>query len=167
MALRKVLVYPDPRLRNKAAPVESVTDEFKQIVDDMFETMYEHNGVGLASIQINVPWRIITIDVGDDKDEPLTLINPEILEKHDIEEGLEGCLSFPGVYDKVKRASKIKFKALDREGKEYTKDAEGLLAVCVQHEIDHLDGRLLIDELSPLKRSRLLKKMEKIRKANM
>jgi peptide deformylase len=167
MALLPVLVYPDQRLRNQAKPVVEVTDETRKIVEDMFETMYEDGGVGLASIQVDIQQRIVTIDVSESRDEPLTLINPEILEKHDEKEGLEGCLSFPGVFDKIKRAERIKFKALDKDGKEYTMDAEGLLAVCVQHEIDHLDGKLLIDYLSPLKKGRLLKKLEKHKKLRM
>lgn len=167
MALRKVLCYPDPRLRTLAKPVAEVTDETRQLVGDMFETMYEHNGVGLAATQVDVHQRVIVIDVSDSRNEPLVLINPEITWLGELKEGLEGCLSFPGVFDKVKRADHVKFKAQDRSGAWYEKEARDLLAVCVQHEMDHLLGKLMVDYLSPLKRSRVLKKMQKMHRINL
>ena len=153
--------FPDSRLRNVARPVEKVDDEIKQLVDDMFETMYDAPGIGLAAIQINVPQRVIVIDVSEDKSEPLCLINPEILEKEGEESMDEGCLSVPEIYETVTRAEKIRVRALDRDGNSFEMDADGLLAVCIQHEIDHLDGKLFVDYLSNLKRQRIRKKLEK------
>ncbi len=153
--------FPDSRLRNVARPVEKVDDEIKQLVDDMFETMYDAPGIGLAAIQINVPQRVIVIDVSEDKSEPLCLINPEILEKEGEESMDEGCLSVPEIYETVTRAEKIRLRALDRDGSSFEMDADGLLAVCIQHEIDHLDGKLFVDYLSNLKRQRIRKKLEK------
>jgi peptide deformylase len=155
------LHFPDSRLRNVARPVEKVDDEIKQLVDDMFETMYDAPGIGLAAIQINVPQRVIVIDVSEDKSEPLCLINPEILEKEGEESMDEGCLSVPEIYETVTRAEKIRLRALDRDGSSFEMDADGLLAVCIQHEIDHLDGKLFVDYLSNLKRQRIRKKLEK------
>ena len=161
MAILEILHFPDPRLRNVARPVEEVDDEIRQLVDDMFETMYDAPGIGLAAIQINVAKRVIVVDVSEDKSEPLCLINPEILEKEGEETMDEGCLSVPEIYESVTRAEKIRVRALDREGKSYEMDVDGLLAVCIQHEIDHLDGKLFVDYLSNLKRQRIRKKLEK------
>ncbi|RMG36931.1 MAG: peptide deformylase [Gammaproteobacteria bacterium] len=161
MAILDILHFPDPRLRNKAKPVAEVDDRIRRLVDDMFETMYQAPGIGLAAIQVNVPLRVVTIDISEQHDQPLTLINPEILERDGIEEMDEGCLSVPGVYEKVRRAERIRFRALDRDGRSFEQEADGLLAVCVQHEIDHLDGKLFVDYLSNLKRQRIRKKLEK------
>jgi len=164
MPLLEILKFPDERLRTKAVPVEAVTDEIKQLVDDMFETMYAAPGIGLAATQVNRHQRIVVIDVSENKDEPLCLINPVIIGKEGVEEYEEGCLSVPGIYETVERAERILFKALNREGEEVKVEVDGLLAICVQHEIDHLDGRLFVDYLSPLKRNRIKKKMEKHQK---
>ncbi|MDX1346227.1 MAG: peptide deformylase [Sedimenticolaceae bacterium] len=161
MAKREILHFPDPRLRNLARPVEEVDEEIRQLVDDMFETMYDAPGIGLAAIQINVAKRVIVVDVSEDKSEPLCFINPEILEKEGEESMDEGCLSVPEIYETVTRAEKIRVRALDREGNSFEMDADGLLAVCIQHEIDHLDGKLFVDYLSNLKRQRIRKKLEK------
>jgi len=161
MAILDILHFPDPRLRNKARPVTQVDDKVRRLVDDMFETMYAAPGIGLAATQVNVPLRVVTIDISEERDQPLALINPEILERDGVEEMNEGCLSVPGVYEKVRRASHIRFRALDREGRSFEGEAEGLLAVCIQHEIDHLDGKLFVDYLSSLKRQRIRKKLEK------
>lgn len=161
MAKREILHFPDPRLRNVAEPVEKVDDEIRQLVDDMFETMYDAPGIGLAAIQINVAKRVIVVDVSEDKSEPLCLINPEILEKEGEETMDEGCLSVPEIYETVTRAEKIRVRALDREGNFFEMHVDGLLAVCIQHEIDHLDGKLFVDYLSNLKRQRIRKKLEK------
>lgn len=161
MALLDILHYPDTRLRNVAKPVAEVNDEVRGLIDDMFETMYAAPGIGLAAIQVNVLQRVVVIDVSDNGDEPLALINPQILEKDGVETMQEGCLSVPGYYETVQRAERIKFRYLDRDGKTVEREADGLLAVCVQHEIDHLDGKLFVDYLSDLKRSRIRKKLEK------
>lgn len=161
MALLEILEFPDERLRRKAKPVEVVDASIQRLIDDMFETMYAAPGVGLAATQVNVAKRVVVIDVSETKDQPLCLINPEILDRSGIEEREEGCLSVPGVFEKVCRAEKVKVKALDRSGKPFEFEAEGLLAVCVQHEIDHLDGKLFVDYLSPLKRQRIRKRLVK------
>jgi len=161
MATLEILRFPDARLRNKAKPVKQVDDQVRTLIDDMFETMYEAPGIGLAAVQVNVPQRVITIDISEERDQPLALVNPEILEKDGIEEMSEGCLSVPGVFENVKRADHIRFRALDRDGEPFEMEAEGLLAVCIQHEIDHLDGKLFVDYLSSLKRQRIRKKLEK------
>jgi len=161
MAKREILHFPDPRLRNLARPVEEVDEEIRQLVDDMFETMYDAPGIGLAAIQINVAKRVIVVDVSEDKSEPLCFINPEILEKEGEETMDEGCLSVPEIYETVTRAEKIRVRALGRDGNTFEMDADGLLAVCIQHEIDHLDGKLFVDYLSNLKRQRIRKKLEK------
>jgi len=166
MALLPVLRFPDPRLRNKAEPVTEVDDKIKKIIDDMLETMYEENGIGLAAIQINIEKQIIVMDVSDDKSEPKAIINPEILHQAGNEKMTEGCLSVPGIYAEVPRAQKIEVKALDRNGQEMQFEAEGLLGHCIQHEMDHLMGKLFVDYLSPLKRQRIRKKLEKDRKRN-
>lgn len=161
MARLDILHYPDSRLRRVAKPVTEITDEIRRLVDDMFETMYAAPGIGLAAIQVNVDKRVIVIDVSDDNDEPLALINPEILEKDGVETMQEGCLSVPDVFETVQRAERIKVRYLDRDGNSVERDADGLLAVCIQHEIDHLDGKLFVDYLSDLKRTRIRKKLEK------
>ena len=161
MAKREILHFPDPRLRNVATPVEEVDGEIRELVDDMFETMYDAPGIGLAAVQINVVKRVIVVDVSEDKSQPLCFINPEILEKTGEETMDEGCLSVPEIYETVTRAEKIRVRALDRDGNSFEMDADGLLAVCIQHEIDHLDGKLFVDYLSNLKRQRIRKKLEK------
>ena len=161
MAIRDILHYPDPRLRNRAQAVERVDDEVRRLLDDMLETMYAAPGIGLAAIQVNVPKRVITIDISEHGDQPLCLINPEILELAGSIETEEGCLSVPGIYESVERADAIRARGLDRDGQAVEFEAEGLLAVCVQHEIDHLDGKLFVDYLSQLKRQRIRKKAHK------
>ena len=161
MALLDILHFPDPRLREVAKPVEQVDASVKQLVDDMFDTMYDAPGIGLAAIQVNVPMRVITVDISEDQDEPWVLINPEITSKDGIEEMKEGCLSVPGVFEMVQRADKITVNFLNRDGESVEMEAEGLLAVCIQHEIDHLDGKLFVDYLSTLKRQRIRTKLEK------
>jgi peptide deformylase len=161
MAIRDILHFPDPRLRNRAQPVDRVDDDIRRLVDDMLETMYAAPGIGLAAIQVNVPRRVITIDISEQRDQPLCLINPEILELSGSVETEEGCLSVPGIYEFVERAQWIRARALDRDGEPFEFEAEGLLAVCVQHEIDHLDGKLFVDYLSQLKRQRIRKKAQK------
>ena len=161
MAILDILHFPDPRLRNKAKPVPGVDDQLRQLIDDMFETMYDAPGIGLAAIQVNVPKRVIVIDISEERDQPLTLVNPEILERRGEEQMDEGCLSVPGVYEPVQRAEWIKVRALGRDGRPFELETDGLLAVCIQHEIDHLDGKLFVDYLSSLKRQRIRKKLEK------
>ena len=161
MTTLNILHFPDPRLREVAQPVEQVDDTIRQLVDDMFETMYAAPGIGLAATQVNVGRRIIVIDISEEKDQPLCLINPQILQLDGMEEMEEGCLSVPGVYERVQRAEQDTVSALDREGQSFELCADGLLAVCIQHEIDHLDGKLFVDYLSQLKRSRIRKKLEK------
>ncbi|AMX01195.1 peptide deformylase [Microbulbifer thermotolerans] len=162
MAKLEILEFPDPRLRQVAKPVEKVTDELRRLVDDMFETMYAAPGVGLAATQVNVHQRIVVIDVSEDQNEPLVFINPEIeVLDEEIHQYDEGCLSVPGFYETVERPRKVRVKALDRNGETFALEAEGLLAVCVQHEVDHLDGKLFVDYLSPLKRNRIRSKLEK------
>jgi peptide deformylase len=164
MALLQILEFPDPRLRARAQPVAQVDAALRTLVDDMFETMYAAPGIGLAATQVNVAKRVLVIDLSEKHDQPLVLINPEVLERAGVEETEEGCLSVPGYFDKVQRAEKIRVRALDRDGEQIEFDAEGLLAVCIQHEIDHLDGKLFVDYLSELKRTRIRKKLEKERK---
>ena len=164
MSVLSILEFPDPRLRTKAAPVTTFDGTLKQLVADMYETMYAANGVGLAATQVNVHRHLLVIDMSEDRDQPLTLINAEILEKDGAQVYQEGCLSFPGIYADVTRALKVKVKAQDLDGKEFIYEAEGPLAVAVQHEMDHLAGKVFVDHLSPLKRNMLLKRMEKQRK---
>ena len=161
MSTLEILTFPDARLRNNAKPVAQVNDEIRRIVDDMFETMYAAPGIGLAAIQVNVPLRIIVIDVSESHDAPLCLINPEIVERRGEEQMEEGCLSVPGYYEPVTRAEWIRVRALDRDGEPFELEQDGLLAVCIQHEIDHLDGKLFVDYLSSLKRQRIRKKLER------
>jgi len=167
MAILNILHYPDPRLRQKALPVEKVDSETKQFISDMFETMYDAPGIGLAATQADVQKRIIVIDVSEDKSEPLCFINPVIVEADGEETMEEGCLSVPGIYEKVKRANHIKVRALDREGKEFELEADGIRSTCIQHEMDHLEGKLFVDYLSELKRQRIRKKLEKLRLKTM
>ena len=164
MALLNILEFPNPGLRKKAMPVKQVDDNIRQLIDDMLETMYEASGVGLAAPQINVQQRILVMDVSEEHDTPFTLINPEILSREGSEESEEGCLSVPGFTEKVTRAEKVTVRALDRHGATIEFAADELLAVCIQHEIDHLDGKLFVDYLSPLKRQRIRKKLEKARR---
>lgn len=161
MAIRDILHYPDPRLRNRAQPVERVDDDIRTLVDDLFETMYQAPGIGLAATQVNVPKRLLVIDVSEDKSQPLCLINPEILELSGQEKMDEGCLSVPGIFETVTRAERVKVRALNRDGESFEQEVDGLLAVCIQHEIDHLDGKLFVDYLSTLKRQRIRKRLEK------
>ena len=165
MALLKILEYPDPRLRTKAKPVLDFGEELQTQIDNMFETMYSAPGIGLAATQVNFHQQIFVIDVSEKKDNPLVFINPEIVELRGVEEMEEGCLSFPGIYAKVERADALTIKALDRDGKEFQMDADELLAVCIQHELDHLKGKLFVDYLSAMKRNRIRKKLEKEHKA--
>ena len=161
MAILDILHFPDARLRNTAKPVEQVDDSVRKLIDDMLETMYEAPGIGLAAIQVNRPQRVIVVDISEERNQPLALVNPEILEKHGEEKMDEGCLSVPGIYETVQRAERVRVRALDRDGKSLEMDVDGLLAVCIQHEIDHLDGKLFVDYLSSLKRQRIRKKLEK------
>jgi peptide deformylase len=164
MAKLKILEFPDPRLRTKATPVAAVDDDLRKLIGDMFETMYAAPGIGLAATQVDVHQRLLVTDVSVDKDDPYVLINPEILEKEGVVATDEGCLSVPGYYEEVERAEHIKVRFLDREGAEVELDVHGLLAVCIQHEIDHLDGKLFVDYLSEAKRTRIRKKLEKERR---
>ena len=164
MAKLKILEFPDPRLRTKATPVEVVDDELRTFIGDMFETMYGAPGIGLAATQVDIHKRLLIADVSTDKDDPHVLINPEILEKDGVIVTDEGCLSVPGFYEEVERAEHIKVRFLDREGAAVELDTQGLLAVCIQHEVDHLDGKLFVDYLSEAKRQRIRKKLLKERR---
>lgn len=164
MTILNVLEYPDKRLRTKAKEVAVVDGKITALVDDMLETMYEYKGVGLAATQIDVHQRVIVIDVSEEKNDPLCLINPEIIAKTGVEESEEGCLSVPGFFENVERAEKVTIKALDKEGKAFEMDADELLSVCIQHEMDHLQGKLFVDYISPLKRQRIKVKLDKIHK---
>jgi peptide deformylase len=159
-----ILEYPDPRLRKKAAAVAEVDDALRQLADNMLETMYAAKGVGLAATQVDVHKRLIVLDVSEERDRPLVLINPELLKLEGSGPGEEGCLSLPGIYDKLSRATHIRVRALGRDGKPFEMDAEGLLAVCIQHEMDHLEGKLFVDYLSELKRQLIRRRLEKERK---
>ncbi len=164
MAILDILHFPDPQLRIRAQEVVTVGDQVRSLVDDMLETMYQAPGIGLAATQINVHRRVLVIDISSEQDKPWVFINPKILEKYGCEEMDEGCLSVPGIYERVQRAERIKVRALDRNGEVFELGAEGLLAVCIQHEIDHLDGKLFVDYLSQLKQRRIRKKLEKQRR---
>jgi peptide deformylase len=165
MAILEILEYPDKRLRTIAKPVTEVTDKIRKIVDDMFDTMYEAPGIGLAASQVDVHQRIVTMDLSEDKSEPLVFINPEVtVLDGELESMQEGCLSVPGFYEEVTRIEHCLVKALDRDGKPFELEARGLLAVCIQHELDHLEGKLMVDYLSPLKRNRIKSKLEKQQK---
>lgn len=161
MAQLEILTFPDPRLRDHAAPVKHVDSGVQQIVADMFETMYAAPGIGLAAVQVNVALQIIVIDISEGHDQPLCLINPRVLELRGTEQMDEGCLSVPGFYEPVTRAAEVRVSALDRNGEPFTLDADGLLAVCIQHEIDHLEGKLFVDHISFIKRHRIRRKLEK------
>ena len=162
MARLEILHFPDPRLRRRAEPVGAVDDHVRRLIDDMFETMYDAPGIGLAAPQVDVAKRVITIDLSKDRSEPLCLVDPEILQAGGEVETEEGCLSVPGVYEVVKRAESIRVRATNRDGRSREIEAEGLLAACIQHEIDHLEGRLFVDHLSRLKRQRVRRKAEKL-----
>lgn len=161
MAVLEILEYPDPRLRTKAKDINEFDDALQKQIDDMFETMYAAPGIGLAATQVNYHKRLFIIDISEDKSEPWVFINPEIIEKRGVEEGEEGCLSFPGVYAKVERASGVTVKALDRHGKPFEVVNDEFLAIVIQHENDHIEGKVFVDYLSPLKRNRIRKMLEK------
>jgi peptide deformylase len=167
MAKLTILEFPDPRLRTVAKPVDParIDAAFGRLVDDMFETMYDAPGIGLAASQVDVHQRFMVIDVSETKDAPLVFINPEILTREGVETCQEGCLSVPGIFADVKRAERITVRALDRHGQPFELAADGLLAVCIQHEMDHLDGKLFVDYLSPLKRDMVRRKLAKQRRA--
>mgnify|MGYP001549205021 CR=1 FL=1 len=163
MALLNILSFPDPRLRTIAKPVDTVTDEIRQLVADMFETMYEAPGIGLAATQVDQHIQLIVIDVSENRDQPMVFINPKVTPL--TEQTLpyeEGCLSVPQIYDKVERPSRVKIEAIDLEGNAFELEVDELLAVCIQHEMDHLNGKLFVDYLSPLKRQRAREKVEKV-----
>ena len=159
-----ILEYPDPRLRKTAKPVITVDDAVRQLSADLLETMYAAKGIGLAATQVDVHRRVLVIDISEDRNEPLTLINPEIVHAEGRGPGEEGCLSVPDIYDKVQRATRIRVRALGLDGQPFELDAEGLLAVCIQHEMDHLEGKLFVDYLSELKRQLIRRRLEKERK---
>ncbi|HWX79660.1 MAG TPA: peptide deformylase [Steroidobacteraceae bacterium] len=159
-----ILEYPDPRLRKKAESVAIVDDAVRQLAADLLETMYAANGVGLAATQVDVHKRMIVLDVSESRDQPLVLINPEILKSEGQAINEEGCLSLPGIYDKLSRATNIRVRALDRAGCAFERDADGLLAVCIQHEMDHLEGKVFVDYLSELKRQLIRRRLEKERR---
>ncbi len=161
MALLPILRYPDPRLHTRAAPVREVDDAVRKLIADMAETMYEAPGIGLAATQVDVHRRIVVIDVSEDKSALLALINPEIISRSGEQICEEGCLSVPGIYDKVARAEKVRVQALNQLGERFELDAEGLLAVCIQHELDHLDGKVFVEYLSQLKQTRIKGKLAK------
>ena len=164
MARLPIIEFPDPRLRTVARPIKEVDARIRQLIDDMFETMYEAPGIGLAATQVDVHERLLVLDVSEDKSRPLVFINPEVLESEGSQVYQEGCLSVPGIYADVKRAEKIRVRALDRDGQAFEIEADGLLAVCIQHEMDHLAGKVFVDYLSPLKRELVRKKLAKQRR---
>ena len=159
-----ILEYPDPRLRTKATPVAVFDEALRRLVDDLLETMYGAKGVGLAASQVDVHKRLLVLDVSETRDQPMVLINPQILSAEGRVPGEEGCLSLPGIYDKLERAARIRVRAQGRDGKPFEIDAEGMLAVCIQHEMDHLDGKLFVDYLSELKRQLIRRRLQKERK---
>lgn len=164
MARLTILEYPDPRLRTRAVPVTRFDAALGQLVDDMFETMYAAPGIGLAATQVDVHQQLIVIDVSKDKTEPLVFINPEIIARDGVEVTEEGCLSVPGIYEEVERADRVIVRAFDRDGARFERELDGIAAVCLQHEMDHLAGKLFVDYLSDLKRERIRKKLDKDRK---
>jgi peptide deformylase len=164
MAKLTILEFPDPRLRTKATPVDTVDGSLRALIADMFETMYAAPGIGLAATQVNVHKRLLVADVSPDQTAPHAFINPQILEKDGVVVSDEGCLSVPGYYEEVERAEHIRLRYLDQDGEAQEMEAEGLLAICIQHEIDHLDGKLFVDYLSEAKRQRIRKKLEKERR---
>lgn len=167
MAILKILNYPDPRLRTKGKPVDVFDDAIVRLKEDMLETMYAAPGIGLAAVQIGLYKRMLVVDVSEEKNEALCFINPEILSSEGEVKTDEGCLSVPAIYEKVKRFEKVTVKAQDEYGRFFEMDADGLLSVCIQHEIDHLEGKLFVDYLSQMKQVRIRKKMEKLRKETM
>ena len=162
MSIRNIIIEPDPILRKKSTTLETVDDSTRKFLDDMLLTMYNAPGIGLAAVQVNVAKRVIVIDVSENRDEPLFLVNPEIIDRQEPIKFEEGCLSVPGFYEKVDRFNVIEFEAQDLQGEIYKQKAEGLLAVCIQHEIDHLDGKLFVDYISNMKRDRIAKKIKKL-----
>ena len=167
MALRAILEFPDPRLRTRAQPVTRFDAALGTLVDDLIQTMYAAPGIGLAATQVDVHQRVIVIDVSAEHNQPLVLINPQILAREGEASSEEGCLSVPGIFDEVKRAAKIRLRAQDRNGAPFEADYDDILAVCIQHEIDHLDGKLFVDYLSDLKRERIRKKLDKERRERL
>lgn len=162
MAVLEILEFPDPRLRNKAKEVKTVDDSIRKLADDMLETMYDAPGVGLAAIQVNVPLRVIVVDITTEQNEPRVFINPIITPVDTCtKESQEGCLSVPGFYEPVARYERIRVHALDKNGQTFELECDELLSICIQHEVDHLNGKLFVDYLSPLKRQRIKKKLEK------
>ena len=164
MTKLRILEFPDPRLRKKATPVEVVDDALRGLIDDMFETMYEAPGIGLAATQVDVHKRLLVADISQEKTDPYVLINPQLLEKDGVIVSEEGCLSVPGYYEEVERAEYIRVSFLNRDGEEVEMEAEGMLAVCFQHEIDHLDGKLFVDYLSEVKRQRIRNRLVRDRR---
>lgn len=167
MTILKILEFPDPRLRKMAQAVTKVDVALGRLIDDLFETMYAAPGIGLAATQVNVHKRLLVADVSTEKDDPYVLINPEVLSKDGVEVSEEGCLSVPGYFEEVERAEQVRVKYLNRDGETVERDFDGLLAVCVQHEIDHLNGRLFVDYLSEAKRQRIRKRLEKDRRSQL
>ena len=167
MAIRTILEFPDQRLRTRAQPVTQFDAELGQLIDDMFENMYAAPGIGLAATQVDVHKRVLVIDVSEARNEPLVFINPEILSREGVAETEEGCLSVPGIFDEVKRAAKVRVRSQGRTGAVVEHDLDGVLAVCIQHEMDHLEGKLFVDYLSELKRSWIRKKLEKDRRTRV
>jgi len=167
MAILKILQYPDPRLHTLAKPVVRVNDQVRKLVADMAETIYAAPGVGLAATQVDVHKQVIVIDISETRDKLLTFINPEILASSGVSDCEEGCLSVPGIFEKVQRAERVTVRALDRKGKLFTLDANGLLSVCIQHEIDHLKGKVFVEYLSRLKQARILNKLKKMQRKIM
>lgn len=161
MALLPILCYPDPRLRTKAAPVPAVDESIARLIDDLLETMYAAPGIGLAATQVNVHKRVLVVDVSEQRDQPLAFVNPVIESAEGVQERDEGCLSVPGFYEPVQRAERIRVQALNQQGEPFTLEAEDLLAVCIQHECDHLEGKLFVDYISKLKRGRIRSKLRK------
>ena len=161
MALLPILCYPDPRLRTKAAPVPAVDESIARLIDDLLETMYAAPGIGLAATQVNVHKRVLVVDVSEQRDQPLAFVNPVIESAEGVQERDEGCLSVPGFYEPVQRAERIRVHALNQQGEPFTLEAEDLLAVCIQHECDHLEGKLFVDYISKLKRGRIRSKLRK------
>jgi peptide deformylase len=159
--LRQILQYPDPRLRRRAAPVAEVTDATRALIDDMAETMYNAPGIGLAAVQVGVLERVVVIDLSEERNQLQVFVNPEIVEADGEQIMEEGCLSVPGIFEPVVRAGRVRVRALDRDGRPFELQATGLLATCIQHEIDHLDGKVFVDHLSRLKQQRIRKKLEK------
>lgn len=164
MAILEILEFPDPRLRTVAKPVDTVDDALRQLIDDMLETMYDAQGIGLAATQVNVHRRLLVLDVSETRDAPRVYVNPEIVATDGSETCEEGCLSVPGIYAEVSRAANVRVAALDRNGEPFEEDLDGLHAICLQHEMDHLEGKLFVDYLSPLKRRMVTKKLQKQRK---